>query len=97
MPIYSFSKGLQKIIMFLPGTYGTSLVRNHSMRGALAEMKNQGVPTEVLSSIKDSLDCNLYFFENKVNILVMYIVLGGAIAVFIGTFILLNSFKKNKN
>ena len=59
MPIYSFSEGLQKAIMFLPGTYGTSLVRNHSMRGVLSEMQNEGVPAEVISGIKDSLDCNL--------------------------------------
>lgn len=32
MPISSFGKGLQKIISFLPGTYGTSLIRNHTMQ-----------------------------------------------------------------
>ena len=41
MPISSFGEGLQKIISFLPGTYGTSLIRNHTMQGALAEMQNQ--------------------------------------------------------
>ncbi|MBQ4053711.1 MAG: ABC transporter permease, partial [Clostridia bacterium] len=30
MPISSFSNGLQKVISFLPGTYGTSLFRNHA-------------------------------------------------------------------
>ena len=39
MPISSFGKGLQKIISFLPGTYGTSLIRNHTMQGALAEIQ----------------------------------------------------------
>ena len=48
MPISSFGEGLQKIISFLPGTYGTSLIRNHTMQGALAEMQNQGIPTEVI-------------------------------------------------
>lgn len=96
MPIFSFSEGLQRVIMFLPGTYGTSLVRNHSMRGTLAEMENQGVPAEVIESIKDSLDCNLYFFENKVDISMMYVVLGVSIAVLVGAFVLVNSsfFKK---
>ena len=30
MPISAFGEGLQKIISFLPGTYGTSLIRNHT-------------------------------------------------------------------
>ena len=96
MSIYSFSKGLQKVIVFLPGTYGTSLVRNHSMQGVLAEMQTEGVPTEVISGIKDALDCNLYFFDNKVNTPMMYVILGVAIALLVGAYILINTFKKNK-
>ena len=97
MPIYSFSEGLQKAIMFLPGTYGTSLVRNHSMRGVLSEMQNEGVPAEVIGSIKDSLDCNLYFFGNRVDFPMMYVILGVAIAVLVTAFIIVNTFKKNVN
>ena len=97
MPIYSFSEGLQKVIMFLPGTYGTSLVRNHSMRGVLAQMQSEGVPVEVIDSIKDSLDCNLYFFKNQVDISIMYVILGIAIAVLVGAYILVNTFQKNKD
>ena len=97
MPLYSFSEGLQKAIMFLPGTYGTSLVRNHSMRGVLLEMQNEGVPSDVISSIKDSLDCNLYFFGNRVDIPMMYVILGVAIAVLVTAFIIVNTFKKNVN
>lgn len=94
MPISSFSKGLQKALTFLPGTYGTSLVRTHSMRGALSELRNQGIPKEVIESIKDSLDCNLYFLGNKVDIPAMYIILGGAVAVLIAVYIVLNALKK---
>ena len=83
--------------MFLPGTYGTSLVRNHSMRGVLLEMQNEGVPSDVISSIKDSLDCNLYFFGNRVDIPMMYVILGVAIAVLVTAFIIVNTFKKNVN
>ena len=94
MPISSFSEGLQKIISFLPGTYGTSIIRNHTMQGALAEMQNQGIPTEVIEKLKDSLDCNLYFFENEVNIETMYMILGITTLVLIGIYILLNKSKK---
>ena len=95
MPIYSFSEGLQKVIMFLPGTYGTSLVRNHAMGGVLAEMQSEGVPAKVIESIKDSLDCNLYFFENKVDVSAMYAILGVAIAVLVGAYITVNILKQS--
>ena len=94
MPISSFSEGLQKVLSFLPGTYGTALVRTHSMQGALAEMQNQGIPAEVIVSIKDSLDCNLYFFEEQIAMPTMYLILGGTVAVLIAVYVLMNSFKK---
>ena len=94
MPISSFSDGLQKIIAFLPGTYGTSLVRTHSLRGAFAEMQSQGVPAEIVGSIKDSLDCNLYFFGSQVSVLTMYLILGGSVAVLVGIYVLMNAMKK---
>ena len=33
MPISQFSEGLQKVLSVLPGTYGTSLLRNHALHG----------------------------------------------------------------
>ena len=95
MPISTFGEGLQKVLSFLPGTYGTSLVRNHSLRGVLAEMQEQGIPEQVITSIKESLDCNLFFFENQVSIPMMYLILGGTTAVLIGIYILMNALKKN--
>ncbi len=94
MPISSFGDGLQKVVAFLPGTYGTSLVRNHSMQGVFADMENQGVPGEVIESLRDSLDCNIYFFDNQVNVPTMYVILGVVTVVLIGAYILLNAFKK---
>ena len=35
MPISQFSEGIQKVLSFLPGTYGTSLLHNHLMRGCM--------------------------------------------------------------
>ena len=94
MPISSFSDGLQKVITFLPGTYGTSLIRTHSLRGALAEMQSQGVPAEIVGSITDSLDCNLYFFGSQISVPTMYLVLGGSVAVLVGIYVLMNAMKK---
>lgn len=94
MPISSFGEGLQKVLSFLPGTYGTALVRTHSMQGALAEMENQGIPAEVIETIKDSLDCNLYFFEKQVDIPVMYGILGGTMIVLVAVYVAMNAMKK---
>lgn len=90
MPISQFSQGLQKVISFLPGTYGTSLVRNHAMRGVYAEMLNQGFPKETVEAIKDSVDCNLYFFGNKVEMSSMYLILALTSATLIAVYILMN-------
>ena len=94
MPISSFGSGLQKVISFLPGTYGTSLVRTHAMQGALAEMERQGIPSAVVNSLKDAVDCNVYFFGDKVSVPIMYSILGGSVAVLIAAYIIMNSLKK---
>lgn len=94
MPISSFSEGLQKVIMFLPGTYATSLIRNNSLRGVLGEFNSQGIPKMILTSMKDVFDCNLYFFDKKVEMTTMYLILCITIILLIAIYILLNKFKK---
>ena len=96
MPISSFGTGLQTVLGFLPGTYGTSLLRNHALAGVFREMANQHYPADVIEKIKDSVDCNLYFFENKVSIGAMYVILIGSIVLFIGIYILINYLKNRK-
>lgn len=90
MPISQFDEGLQKVLSFLPGTYGTSLLKNHALRGVFEEMSSQKFPNEVIDGIKDSMDCNLYFFDNKVDTTTMYLILGGTVAVLIAGYIILN-------
>ena len=97
MPISQFSKGLQRVISFLPGTYGTSLIRNHALRGVFEEMAATGFPKEVVEGIKDSIDCNLYFFDNKVELSAMYVIVAVSAAALIGIYILINTvFGKKK-
>ncbi|MDD6800638.1 MAG: ABC transporter permease [Firmicutes bacterium] len=90
MPISQFSEGLQKVISFLPGTYGTSLLRNHALRGVFREMDSQGFPNEVVESFRDSVDCNLYFFGSKVELSSMYLILIYAIVILVGLYVLIN-------
>ncbi len=90
MPISQFSEGLGNIISLLPGTYGTVLVRNHAMRGVIAAMEDAGLPPKFINGIRDNFDCNLYFFDNKVEIPVMYAIIGVTVAVLIGLYVLIN-------
>jgi multidrug/hemolysin transport system permease protein len=94
MPISQFGEGLQNILSFLPGTYATSLLRNHMMRGVFAELRADGYPTEIIGILKDAIDCNIYFFDTKVSLPTMHLILGGSVVVLIGIYILMNVFKK---
>ena len=96
MPISNFPSALQKVISFLPGTYGTSLLRNHALSGVYSEMQNQGFSPEVLEKIKDSTDCNLYLFDTPVSVWVMYLVLGGSLLLITAGYVLLCNKRKNK-
>ena len=98
MPLSSFPEGLQKVLSFLPGTYGTSLLRNHSMNGALKALENE-LPAEYSSSVngaRDAFDLNLYFFGEEVSEGVKFIILGVSIVVLITVYLLLNKFKRKK-
>ena len=95
MPLASFGDGLRSVLMFLPGTYGTSLVRNHAVSGVMNELSKK-LPLEAITGLKDSIDCNLYFFGAMVDTAVMYAVLIGSIAILLGAYIIINKLSKAK-
>lgn len=96
MPISQFGDVLQKVLMFLPGTYGTSILRNHALNGVYNEMAANNFPAEVVESIKDSIDCNIYFFGNKVEIWAMYLVLVVSTLLFIALYVLVSALLRKK-
>lgn len=96
MPISSFGSGLQKIISLLPGTYGTSLIRNHALADVFVAMQNEGFPPETIEGIKDSIDCNLYFFGTPVSQGAMFGIMIGSVALFVGIFVLISFLKSKK-
>ncbi len=97
MPISNFSPMLQKILSFLPGTYGTGLLRGHCLGGIFREMQKEHIPLAAIEEIKKSIDCTLFFFDRKVGTDMMYCVLCGAIALFVLLYILMNKLKKINN
>ena len=96
MPISQFPEALQKVLAFLPGTHGTVLVRNHAMRGIIAEMEEGGLPEEFILGVKDNFDCNLYFFEERVSTPMLYVVICGSVVVLIALYVLMNILRSKK-
>ena len=94
MPISQFSEGLQKALSFLPGTYATSLLRNHALRGVFEGLEADGYPNEVIEVLRDVIDCNVYFFDEKVGVPAMYWMLGVSVVVLIGIYVALNAVKR---
>ncbi len=94
MPISSFGEGLQVAVAFLPGTYGTSLLRNHVTRGVFEAMEKEGMPRQAIDGLSDMLDCNIYFFDKAVSRGAMYLILLASVGALIIAYILLNKFKK---
>lgn len=94
MPISQFSEGLQKALSFLPGTYATSLLRNHALRGVFEGLEADGYPSEVIEVLRDVIDCNVYFFDEKVGVPAMYWILGVSVMVLIGVYVALNALKR---
>ncbi len=90
MPISQFGEGLQRVISFLPGTYGTSLLRNHTLRGVFQEMEALGFPKPVMENLKSSIDCNLYFFDSKVDLSTMLWILSGSVLLLMGGYVFIN-------
>ena len=96
MPISSFGEGLQTVVSFLPGTYGTSLFRNHAMQGVFAAMEQDGLPQQVIDDLRDMTDCNVELLGKTVTVPQMYAILGGVTAALVVVYILQNKFLKKK-
>lgn len=96
MPISNFSKGLQNVISFLPGTYGTSLMRNHAMRGAFDEMISEGVPEQAVDELMKAVDCKPKFMGNVVETGAMYCIVAVSAAVLIAVYVLINIMRRKK-
>ena len=60
------------------------------MQGVFHEMADTGFPAEVIEGIRDSVDCNLYFYGDKVGLSAMYLILGITVIVLLGVYMGMN-------
>ena len=91
MPIANFGSGLQKVLSFIPSTYGTSLLKNHMLRGGFEEMRASGFPEEVVKGISDSLDCNPVFQGKEVTTEAMLLIMVLSTVVFMVVYLILTN------
>jgi len=96
MPISNFGKPLQIILSFLPGTYGTSLLRRHCMRGAISALEEKGSPEAASAVLSDAMDANLYFFNHYVSDGAKLLILLTAVLLLMGGYVLLCAQKEKR-
>ena len=94
MPISNFGTGLQKILSYLPGTYGTSLIKNHMLHGIFTELSDSGFPDDVVTAIADSLDCNPAFHGHVVCVGEMVVIMVASVVILGMIYLLMASFSK---
>ncbi len=90
MPLSQFSEGLRNILCFLPGTYGTSLLRNHFMNGTLKELEKEHIPPEAIKNLSQIFDGSLFFFGNEVSVFARYLVIVFAVLLIMFAYIAIN-------
>ena len=81
MPVSNFGDGLQKFLSYLPGTYGTSLLKNHMLRGVFAQMTEDGFSKQSVTEIAKSLDCRPMFRGEVVSTQEMIAVMAASILI----------------
>ena len=95
MPISQFADGIQKFVSFVPGTYGTVLLRNHFMHGAITEL-TKDLPVEITEELRKAFDNTIFFFDNEVSVAAQYAVLFGSSAVLLLLYIITSNLRKKK-
>ena len=94
MPLSQLAVWLRRVLMFLPGTYGTGLMHLHLMGGAIEMVTEEGLPLEFAEGLKSGFDCTLDFFGASVPEWACYLALAVAVVLFTGIHVLLCARKK---
>lgn len=94
MPISQFTPAVRTFIKFLPGTYGTSLIRNHLLKSLFTKLGTK-VPAAVMNVIHKSFDTSFTLMGHTVTQTMMYLIMTGTCVILLLIYISLNYRKKN--
>ena len=97
MPVSNFGDGLQKFLSYLPGMYGTSLLKNHMLRGVFAQMKEDGFPKQSVTEIEKSLDCRPVFRGEVVSTQEMIAVMAASILILGAVYLVMTAIFVKRN
>ena len=94
MPISQFTPAVRTFIKFLPGTYGTSLIRNHLLKSLFTKLGTK-VPVDVMNVIHQSFDTSFTLIGYTVTQTMMYLIMIFTCVILLLIYISLNYKKKN--
>lgn len=94
MPISQFTPAVRTFIKFLPGTYGTSLIRNHLLKSLFTKLGTK-VPADVTNVIHQSFDTSFTLMGHTVTQTMMYLIMTGTCVILLLIYISLNYRKKD--
>lgn len=95
MPISSLTKAISHVLMFLPGTYGTSLLHEHFMGGAIDKVGGT-FGAEYATGARKGFDCILEFFGTDVSEWVCFLVIGITVAVLVAAYVLICTLRQRR-
>lgn len=95
MPISSLADGVSHALAFLPGTYGTSLLHEHFMGGAI-DAVGKTFGAEFTEGIRSGFDCTLSFFGRAVPEWACFLIIGISALVLVGVYVLCCTVKRKR-
>lgn len=95
IPISQMTEPIQNFISFLPGTYGTALIRKYMMRGVYQKLEVSSMPGDLIDQIRHVFDSQVEFMDNIVSTGQMYSIMLISIAVLVLLYVIFSSRKSN--
>ncbi len=90
MPIASLASGIGDALSLLPGTYGTALMHEHFMGGAIDEICADLAGGEIYArKTREGFDCVISFFGNEVPAWACYLIITVTVILLVGLYVLL--------
>lgn len=97
MPLSQFPEGLQSVLKFLPGTYGTSFLRYVSMIDSINALKDSANGNdELVNGILESVDGRMVVFNNYIPYEYCLLIVFITVIVLLLVYVLLVKFLPNK-
>lgn len=90
MPISSLAGWIGNVLSLLPGTYGTALMHEHFMGGAIDGICADLAGGDVYAQkTREGFDCVISFFGNEVPLWACYLIIAVTVVLLVGLYVLL--------